>query len=41
MFDGVIRTLTNVRHVPMLKKKLISLGVLDSCGHTFTIFMEL
>ena len=26
MFDGVIRTLTNVRHVPKLKKKLISLG---------------
>ena len=28
MFDGVIRTLTDVRHVPELKKKLISLGVL-------------
>ena len=26
MFDGVIRTLTYVRHVPELKKKLISLG---------------
>ena len=36
MFDGVIRTLTDVRHVPELKKKLISLGVLDSCGNNFT-----
>ena len=36
MFDGVIRTLTYVRHVPELKKYLISLGVLDSCGHNFT-----
>jgi hypothetical protein len=36
MFDGVIRTLTNVRHVPELKKNLISLGVLDSGGHEFT-----
>ena len=38
MFDGVIRTLTGVRHVPKLKKNLISLGVLDSCGHKFTRF---
>ena len=36
MFDGVIRTLTYVRHVPGLKKILICLGVLDSCGHKFT-----
>ena len=36
MFDGVIRTLTDVRHVPELNKKLISLGVLDSRGHKFT-----
>jgi hypothetical protein len=36
MFDGIIRTLTDVRHVPELKKKLISLGVLDSGGHKFT-----
>ena len=38
MFDGVIRTLTDVRHVPELKKNLISLKVLDSCGHKFTGF---
>ena len=35
MFDGIIRTLIDVRYVPKLKKKLISLGVLDSCGHKF------
>ena len=38
MFDGVIRTLTDVRHVLELKKNLISLGVLDSCGHKFIGF---
>ena len=36
MFDGVIRTLTDVRHVPELNKNSSSLGVLDSCGHKFT-----
>ena len=38
MFDGVIRTPTDVIHVPELKKKLISLGVFDACGHKFTGF---
>ena len=38
MFDGVIRTLTDVRHVRELNKKSISLGVLDSFGHKFTSF---
>ena len=28
MFDGVIRTLCDVRHVPKLRKNLISLGSL-------------
>ncbi|GJS54946.1 retrovirus-related pol polyprotein from transposon TNT 1-94 [Tanacetum coccineum] len=32
MFDGTVRTLTDVRHVPELKKNLISLGTLDSIG---------
>ena len=32
MFDGVVRTLTNVRYVPGLRKSLISLGQLDSLG---------
>ncbi|PHT40240.1 Retrovirus-related Pol polyprotein from transposon TNT 1-94 [Capsicum baccatum] len=30
--DGVIRTLTSVRHVPDLKRNLISLGTLESQG---------
>ena len=38
MFDGVISTIIDVRHVLELKKKLISLGVLDACGHKFTGF---
>ena len=32
MLDGTVRTLTNVRHVPVMKKNLISLGGLDSNG---------
>ena len=35
MFDGVIRTLENVRHVPELKKNLISLGTLDTNGYSY------
>ncbi|KAK2966163.1 hypothetical protein RJ640_026814 [Escallonia rubra] len=30
MHDGIVRTLTDVRHVPELRKKLISLGTLES-----------
>ena len=36
MFDGDRIKLTYVRHVLELKEKIISLGVLDSCGHKFT-----
>ncbi|GKB17056.1 transposable element [Tanacetum coccineum] len=36
MHDGVVRTLTDVRHVPDLKKNLISLGVFDSKGFKYT-----
>ena len=32
MFDGIVRTLKDVRHVPDLRKNLISLGVLESKG---------
>ena len=28
MFDGVVRTLFNVRHVPHLKRNIISLSIL-------------
>lgn len=33
MFDGTVRTLSDVRHVPDLRNNLISMGVLDSCGY--------
>lgn len=36
MFDGVVRTLTNVRYVPDLRKNLISLGTLDSLGYGYS-----
>jgi len=32
MHDGIIRTLTEVRHVPELKKNLISIGIMDGKG---------
>ena len=33
MFDGSVKILTNMRHVPQLRKNLISLGVLDTRGY--------
>ena len=36
MYDDTVKTLSDVRHVPDLKKNLISLGVLDSNGYKFT-----
>jgi len=35
MHDGVVRTLTNVRHIPDLKKNLISSGILDFQGYKY------
>ena len=35
MHDRVIRTLTNVRHIPKLKKNLVSLGYLEKQGYAF------
>ncbi|KAK2975034.1 hypothetical protein RJ640_023931 [Escallonia rubra] len=35
MYDGIVRTLTDVRHVPELRKNLISLGMLDSNGCSY------
>ena len=37
MFDGTTRILTDVRHVPDLRKHLISLGALDSNGYKTVI----
>jgi len=36
MYDGIIHTFGNVRHVPALKKNLISLGTLDALGLTYS-----
>ncbi|KAG8472304.1 hypothetical protein CXB51_034358 [Gossypium anomalum] len=36
MFDGVVRTLSDVRYVPKLKRNLISLSTLDSKGYRYT-----
>ena len=35
MFDGQVRTLTNVRHIPDLKKNLLSLETLEARGYKF------
>lgn len=37
MFDGMARTLREVRHIPNLKKNLISFRALDLNGYIFTI----
>ena len=36
MFDEVVRVLSNVRHVPDLRRNLISLRVLDNLGHSYS-----
>ena len=36
MFDRIFRILTNVRYVQDLKKKLVSLGTLDSLGYGYS-----
>ena len=36
MFDGVTRILSDVRHVPDLKRNLISLSTLDSKVYKYT-----
>ena len=36
MFDGQVRTLTNVRYVSDLKKNLLSLGALKVRGYKFS-----
>jgi len=35
MFDGVVRTVTNVRHIPGMMKNIISLGMLEANGHQY------
>ena len=36
MFDGIVRTLTNVKHIPELEKNLVSLGYLERSGYSFS-----
>ena len=36
MFDGIVRTLTNVKHIPELKKNLVLLGYLEHSGFNFS-----
>ena len=36
MYDDIIRIFGNVRHVPSLKKNLITLGTLDANGYTYS-----
>jgi 5'-3' exoribonuclease 2 len=38
LHDGVVRTLTNVRHIFGLKKNLISLGTLDEKGYRISAY---
>ena len=36
MFDGVMRTLTNVRHIPTMTRNPISLSTLDLKGYKYS-----
>ena len=36
MFDGVIRTLSAVHFIPLMKKNLISLSALDDKGYKYS-----
>ena len=36
MFNGIVRALRDVKHVPNLKMNLISLSTLDSKGYKYT-----
>ena len=40
MHDGIVRTLSNVRHVSNLKKNLISLGTLTPTAISFQLKVE-
>ena len=37
MFDGISRTLQNVRYVPDLRRNLLSIGMLDNIGCTIKV----
>jgi len=37
MYDGILRTLEDVRHVPKIRKNFISFGVLEFVGYNCTV----
>jgi hypothetical protein len=37
MWDGMFRTVIDVRYVPGVRRSLVSLSELDSCGHELLI----
>ena len=37
MSDGVLRNLTDVRYIPQIKKKIISVGAVESKGLNVTL----
>jgi len=41
MHDGIVRTLIGVRHVPKLKKNLISLNALDSIRYRYISILKI
>ena len=40
MFDGIVRTLTNVKYISELEKNLVSLGYLERSGYSFSRGLE-
>lgn len=40
MYDGVSRTMSDVRFVPRLRKNLIPLNILDFYGYDFYLYKE-
>lgn len=36
MFDGIIRSLSDVRYIPKMKRNVISLSVFDDKGYKFS-----
>ena len=40
MFDGVVKILTNVKHMPELRRSLISLGAMDTLDYDFSIIKK-
>ena len=37
IFDGIIRTLTDVRYIPKMKRNLISVSALDAKGYNIQV----